>query len=230
MTKQPGATLTPLALAVLSLLEERPMHPYEMYQLLVQRREDFLVKVRPGSLYHTITRLAEQQLVRAEGTDRAGNRPERTTYRITPAGRTALRTRITDIIRRPIREYPIFPLAVSEAHNLPAAEVIELITERIGWLHNDIAELDALMKWLPTNRVPRRYWMVIEYIHGQTTAELTWLRRIIAELQDGTLEWEQFTSDGERTATEDPGPDWGSSVTDDVLAQLRKGGVLPADQ
>ncbi|WP_067667853.1 PadR family transcriptional regulator [Nocardia miyunensis] len=230
MTKQPGTTLTPLALAVLALLEERPMHPYEMYQLLIQRREDYLVKVRPGSLYHTITRLAEQDLVHAEGIDRAGNRPERTIYRINPAGRRALRIRITDIIRQPVREYPIFPLAVSEAHNLPAEQVIELITERIGRLNNDIAELDALMKWLPANRVPRRYWMVIEYIRGQTHAEITWLHRITTELRDGTLEWEQFTPDGERIDTEDPGPDWGATVTDDMLAQLREGGVLPADQ
>ncbi|WP_067893204.1 PadR family transcriptional regulator [Nocardia vaccinii] len=232
MTKQRGATLTPLALAVLSLLEERPMHPYEMYQLLVQRREDYLVKVRPGSLYHTVTRLAEQELVRAEGTDRAGNRPERTTYRINPAGRTALRNRITDIIRRPVREYPIFPLAISEAHNMPAEEVIELITERIGWLDNDLAELDALLQWLPAKRVPRRYWMVIEYIRAQTDAEVIWLRRISAELRDGTLEWEQFTPDGERVETcetEDLGPAWGTAVTDDVLAQLRNGGSLPAD-
>lgn len=231
MTKQRGATLTPLALAVLSLLEERPMHPYEMYQLLVQRREDYLLKVRPGSLYHTVTRLAEQDLVRAEGTDRAGNRPERTTYRINPAGRTALRNRITDIIRRPVREYPIFPLAISEAHNMPAEEVLELITERIGWLNNDLTELDALLQWLPAKRVPRRYWMVIEHLRAQTDAEVTWLRRISAELRDGTLEWEQFTPDGERIVTcetEDLGPDWGTAVTDDVLAQLRNGGAHPA--
>lgn len=234
MTKQSGATLTPLAIAVLALLEERPMHPYEMYQLLLQRREDYLLKVRPGSLYHSVTRLAEQDLVHAEGTDRAGNRPERTTYRITRSGSAALRARITDIIRTPIREYPIFPLAMSEAHNMPAQEVIGLVTERIGLLDNDLTELDAVHEWVTTNRVPRRYWMVIEYIRAQTAAEITWLRRIVAELRDGTLEWEQFTPEGERIATcetdEDLGPGWGAAVTDDVLAQLRKGGAIPADQ
>ncbi|MBF6479881.1 PadR family transcriptional regulator, partial [Nocardia cyriacigeorgica] len=34
MGQRTGATVTPLAIAVLALLEERPMHPYEMYQLL----------------------------------------------------------------------------------------------------------------------------------------------------------------------------------------------------
>ena len=38
----------PLAFAVLGSLSERPMHPYEMYQTLLQRREDYLVKIRPA--------------------------------------------------------------------------------------------------------------------------------------------------------------------------------------
>ncbi|HWU59288.1 MAG TPA: PadR family transcriptional regulator, partial [Microbacteriaceae bacterium] len=38
--------ITPLAIATLALLAERPMHPYEMYQTLIQRAEDRIVKVR----------------------------------------------------------------------------------------------------------------------------------------------------------------------------------------
>ncbi|WP_280364729.1 PadR family transcriptional regulator [Nocardia wallacei] len=232
MTKQPTATLTPLAMAVLALLEERPMHPYEMYQLLLQRREDYLLKIRPGSLYHTVARLAEQGLVHAEGTDRAGNRPERTTYRIAESGTAALRTRIADLIRRPLREYPIFPLAMSEAHNLPRDEVIALIRERIGWLDNDVTEIDALHDWLTTHQVPRRYWIVIEYLRGQLDAELAWLRRLALDLESGALTWDEFTAEGVRVAaptdTGHLGHGWGAAVTDDVLAELRGGGATTA--
>ncbi|MFI5777854.1 PadR family transcriptional regulator [Nocardia sp. NPDC051570] len=224
MNKQPGAMLTPLAISVLALLEERPMHPYEMYQTLLQRREDYLVKVRPGSLYHTVTRLAEQDMVHAEGIDRAGNRPERTTYRITESGTTALRTRVADIIRRPLSEFPMFPLAMSEAHNLPADEVIGLLNERIGWLDQNLTELDALHTWATGRQVPRRYWMVLEYLHVQAQAEANWLRRVVAELIDGSLAWEQFDADGNRidADTSDLGPAWGSAVTDDALAEIRR--------
>ena len=55
-------TLTPLAVSVLALLRERPMHPYEMYSLLIHRQAEYLVKVRPGSLYHTVERLARDEL------------------------------------------------------------------------------------------------------------------------------------------------------------------------
>ena len=40
--------LNPLAVSALALLAERPMHPYEMYQLMLQRREDRVVKVSAG--------------------------------------------------------------------------------------------------------------------------------------------------------------------------------------
>src|SRR4051794_13852278 len=104
--------LTPLALSALGLLVERPMHPYEMYQLMLERHEDWMVKVRPGSLYHSVERLQEAKLVESTGTARAGNRPERTTYAITAAGREALTTRISELLHKPVREYPHFPFAI----------------------------------------------------------------------------------------------------------------------
>src|SRR5262249_39753389 len=44
----------PLALAVLALLFERPMHPYEMGVILKQRHKEDSIKLRYGSLYTVI--------------------------------------------------------------------------------------------------------------------------------------------------------------------------------
>ena len=60
--------LMPLGIAALALLTERPMHPYEMYQILLLRKEDRIVKVRPGSLYHAVNKLEEGGLVRLDWT------------------------------------------------------------------------------------------------------------------------------------------------------------------
>ncbi|WP_174185034.1 PadR family transcriptional regulator [Nocardia barduliensis] len=189
---QAQSSVTPLAIAVLALLEERPMHPYEMFQTLIARREDKLVKVRPGSLYHTVSRLADQELVRAEGVDRAGNRPERTTYRITGRGRDALRNRIAEIVRRPVPEYPIFPVALGEMHNLPKPEALALLRERIGVLRAELADTDMLSAWAGEHAVPRRYWIALPYLRAMLAAELTWVEEFTAELDSGALEWEDF--------------------------------------
>lgn len=180
------------------------MHPYEMYQLLIARREDKLVKVRPGSLYHTVTRLADQELVRSEGVDRAGNRPERTTYRITARGRDALRDRIAEIVRRPIPEYPRFPVALGELHNLPKQDVLALLRERVGRLEAELADTDMMVAWADEHVVPRRYWISLPFLRAMLAAEATWVNEFIAELDGGALEWEDFDPEtGVRTSDHD---------------------------
>ena len=52
-----AAKLTPLGIAVLELLHEKPMHPYEMATLMRERYVDTRVNVKAGSLYHTVERL-----------------------------------------------------------------------------------------------------------------------------------------------------------------------------
>lgn len=212
--------MTPLAIAVLALLDERPMHPYEMYQLLLARREDMLVKVRPGSLYHAVARLAEDAMVRAEGTERAGNRPERTTYRITEDGRDALRERIAEWLRAPAAEYPIFRLALAEAHSLPAEEVVALLDERVGHLGVTLAAVDAMLDWTRAKGMPRRYHLHLDYIRATTQAELAWIERFAAELGSGTVEWERFDPDtGERVHQPDAVThEW---PAEDVVPRLR---------
>jgi DNA-binding PadR family transcriptional regulator len=70
----------------LALLNERPMHGYEMMQELDDRTQG-LWKPSPGSLYPALQLLEDQGLVRSETTD--GRRQ----YTLTDAGRTELSSR-----------------------------------------------------------------------------------------------------------------------------------------
>ncbi|MEU7628367.1 PadR family transcriptional regulator [Nocardia sp. NPDC049220] len=228
MAQQAYPPATPLAIAVLALLEERPMHPYEMYQTLITRREDMLIKVRPGSLYHTVARLADQELVRSEGVDRAGNRPERTTYRITARGRDALRDRIAEIVRRPIAEYPIFPVALGELHNLPKRDVLALLRERLGHLDTEIADVDMLIAWAEEHVVPRRYWIALPYLRTSLDAEAAWVRDFIAELDSGAVEWAEFDPETGARSTQ-PDQTWADIGSRPPPVQRRSAANSPAD-
>ena len=73
-------------LAVLTMLQERAMHPYEMQRLLRERHKDELLSLKRGSLYHAIGRLLRSGLIKVSKVGRSGRRPERTTYRITAEG------------------------------------------------------------------------------------------------------------------------------------------------
>ena len=185
----PAAAL--VAVAALALLAEGPTHPYEMYQTLVMRSEDRLVKVRPGSLYHTVDRLARQGLVRATGTEREGNRPERTTYEITEAGTLALGERVADIIATPVNEFPEFPLGLGEAHNLPLETVIDLLRKRIGLLRADMALLDHGIDRVRAKELPAKYWLDVRYLRTMAEADVAALEALIDDLASGVISWDE---------------------------------------
>jgi DNA-binding PadR family transcriptional regulator len=183
------AELTPLAIAVLALLEERRMHAYEMYQVLLHRRNDRLLKVKPGSLYHTVERLAGQELVRATGTERAGNRPERTTYEVTAAGKTALQERVRTGIENYVYEYPLFPVVLSEAHNLEPEDAAERFRRRLCELEVQVAELDEAIAGVTERQVPEQFWLAADYNRAVLAAERDWLTTLLQRIESKDLSW-----------------------------------------
>src|SRR5260370_41556201 len=86
----PRKLRSPLALVVLGLLAEEPLHPYAMRRRIGERAHDRLPGVRPASLYDAVQRLADAGLVSGGEPSPAGNPPERVRYAITDAGREAL--------------------------------------------------------------------------------------------------------------------------------------------
>jgi DNA-binding PadR family transcriptional regulator len=183
-------TLKPLGIAALALLAERPMHPYEMYQLLLERHEDRMVKVRPGSLYHAVERLHADDLVEVTGTEREGNRPERTTYALTEQGRTALRQRITELLTTPVREYPLFTHALSEAHNLPADEAVSAFTTYADHLDHEIAELGSLLDAARARGAEETYLLGGDYLLHSTTTQRDWIRTLITRIETKDFTWQ----------------------------------------
>ena len=122
--------LSAVAVLILALLNEQPMHPYQVHQNLVERGDTRLVRVNAGAVYHGIERLEKEGLVEAAGTERSGNRPERTTYRITDAGRSAVVARLTSFLGDDHPSYPLFSVGLAEAHEVPARTVIDQLTRR----------------------------------------------------------------------------------------------------
>ncbi|QCQ93741.1 PadR family transcriptional regulator [Rhodococcus sp. SGAir0479] len=182
-------SVTALGVAVLALLFERPMHPYEMFQLLGARRRDRVVKVRPGSLYHAVERLERDGLVVVSGTDRQGNRPERTTYEITDTGRAAVREWVTDTVPAPTPEYPRFTLGLAELHNLGSAEALALLDRRMEALGVELAELDALERLAQERAVPELFTIPFSYTRAMVEAELAWLRTFVDRVRGGDVPW-----------------------------------------
>ncbi len=175
-----------LALALLSLLAERSMYPYEMAQMLRARGKDNAIKINWGSLYTVVRNLEKNGFIEATGTVREGRQPERTTYRITGQGMAELRDWLRELLSVPEDEYGGFIAALSEGGTLPPDEVIELLGKRLAALdkHNTEQEAD-LRLW--SERLPRMLLVESEYQLAMRKAQANWLRGLISEMTEGTL-------------------------------------------
>ena len=78
--KRTAVALT-LALAVLTCLHERPMHPYEISQTLRHRAKHESIRLNYGSLYGVVESLEKKGLISELETVREGRRPPRTAGR-----------------------------------------------------------------------------------------------------------------------------------------------------
>ncbi|MEV7362535.1 PadR family transcriptional regulator [Streptomyces sp. NPDC003737] len=190
----------PLALAVMVLLTERPMHPYEIAQTLRRRGKDTSLKINYGSLYTVVQNLEKHGFVEVADVQRQGNRPERTLYGITDAGRDEATEWLSDLLAVPVQEYPIFESALSLMAVLHPDEVARLLEERLDTLVVQAASVRGGLEKL-YETLPRLFLVETEYKLHMVEAEAAWVRGFLAEIKSGTLpgvkEWRAFHETGE---------------------------------
>ncbi|WP_405874754.1 MULTISPECIES: PadR family transcriptional regulator [unclassified Streptomyces] len=190
----------PLALAVLVTLWEKPMHPYEIAQTLRRQGKDTSTKINYGSLYTVVQSLEKHGLVEVTDVERQGNRPERTVYGLTEAGREEMTEWLSDLVAVPAKEYPIFETALSLVGALPPDEAVRLLEERLNSLEVQAASArGALAKLYET--LPRLFLVETEYQLHMVEAQAEWVRGFLEEIRKGSLPgvegWRHFHETGE---------------------------------
>ena len=185
-----------LALGVLSYLSRQPMHPYELGRTLKANGDARSIRYTHGSLYMVVQQLAERGLIEAQERSRAGQRPERTTYAITDAGRAELHAWLGELVADPQHEYPQFVTALSLIGALHPDEVVALLRTRLERLGATHAETRALIDETVAGGVHPLFLVEEEYRLALLDAETAFVERFIARITDlgtgwGPL-WAQF--------------------------------------
>jgi DNA-binding PadR family transcriptional regulator len=182
---------SPIALAVLALLYESPMHPYRMQQLIKERGKDEVINVRQRtSLYQTIDRLLRTKLISIRETAREEKWPERTIYEITEQGRTTMLRWMREMLSTPGHEFPAFPAVLAHLPLLTPEDARVQLDQRVQALAAEIERIDAeLGKGIEL--VPRLFLLELEYLRAVASTELTWVQSIVEELITGQLTWNE---------------------------------------
>ena len=189
-----------LALALLSLLAQQPMYPYEMAQTLRTRGKDRTIRINWGSLYTVVQNLEKHGFIEAAGINREGRQPERTTYRITEQGMAELRDWLRELLSEPDDQPTPFAAALAEGGILPPAEMAELLAQRLARLDKANAAHEAeLTVW--NERLPRILLIESDYELAMRKAQADWVRGLLREITEGTLggmdTWRKIHETGE---------------------------------
>lgn len=179
-----------LALAVLALLFEAPMHPYRMQRLIKERGKDLVVNVGQRSqLYKTIDRLQRDGLITVAEVERESARPERTIYTITEAGRQATVEWTAGMLARPRRDFPEFAAALAYLPILTEQQVMAALNTRLEALHGELAELDRSVEPV-TGLLPRVLLIETEYLRAHLRLDIEWVEALLEDLREGRMSWD----------------------------------------
>jgi DNA-binding PadR family transcriptional regulator len=174
----------PLALAVLSCLNERPMHPYEIASTLRERGKDASIKINYGSLYTVVESLLRRRLIEERETVREGRRPERTVYGITQAGRIEHDDWLGEMLSRPVAEFTQFEAALSLAGGLGPAEVLRLLEQRRTALHVQVRADESTYTVCIEQGLPELFLIELEYRLVLRRAERDFVEELIRRIRE----------------------------------------------
>ena len=172
------------------------MHPYELGRTLRQNGDERSIKFNLGSLYMVVGQLEKAGFVAARGTARAGQRPERTTYAITSAGRAELHDWLRELVEEPQHEYPSFVAALSLIAALEPEEAVSLLRRRLDRLSAQRAEIRDLIDRTVEGGVHPLFLVEEEYRIALLDADAVFTTGLIERVTDpqdgwGPL-WAQF--------------------------------------
>jgi len=178
-----------LALAALSYLTRGPMHPYELGRTLRRNGDARSIKFNHGSLYMVVQQLVKAGLIVEQETTREGQRPERTVYALTDAGRVELRDWMRELVEEPEHEYPHFVAALSLIAALPPSEVVDLLNRRLRRIAEQRSEIREHIDITVADGVHPLFLVEEEYRISLLEAEYDFVERFIAQITHPENGW-----------------------------------------
>jgi DNA-binding PadR family transcriptional regulator len=178
-----------LGLTALAYLTRAPMHAYELGRTLRDNGDARSVKFNHSSLYMVIQQLAKAGFVAERETSREGQRPEKTVYAITEAGRRELLDWLRELIEEPQYEYPHFVAALSLIGALRPDDVVELLRRRLGGLSAQRSEIRDLIDTTLAGGVHPLFLVEEEYRLALLEAETNFVEGFIDNIVDPETGW-----------------------------------------
>jgi len=146
--------MTKNELVVLGLLNQEPMHGYQLYHEIEKRYMETWAQVNLASIYNTLDRLKRDQMVEAKK-EKPGRMPEREVFHITPKGKK----RLSHLVEEALTDHHMppdnFAVGVAFLFGLSKKKALECLEKKGNCLKKAKAHLEnlgrELNRCLPVN-------------------------------------------------------------------------------
>jgi DNA-binding PadR family transcriptional regulator len=170
---------------ILGLLRERPLHGYEIKQIIEEHMGDWTA-IAFGSIYYALDKLAEEGYIEKVATEQEESRPSRHIYRITARGRGEFLRLLRDLWRTPERQYFDFDIALFFITALPREEILTYLRGRSAGLESTLAHLDAHQtEQREQPEIPAVADAIFEHSRVHIEAELRWVKDLLCKVEQG---------------------------------------------
>jgi len=176
----------PIKLAILGLLLEKDMHPYEIRMVMKERSLDQNTKIQIGSLYYAVEQLLKKAYIEEVQVIKSDKRPDKTIYRITAQGQDYFEKMLLDMLQQIEPMYTANKMALSFAEKGDSIKIAEVLKKRVTEAEHQVHELYSIYTE-HIGTVPRSvlHLMASNYEHAKT--ELKLAQRLYQDAQQDRL-------------------------------------------
>jgi DNA-binding PadR family transcriptional regulator len=176
--------MTTAHVVILGFLCERPMHGYEIKQVIGEHMEDW-TDIKFGSIYFALSKLQEKGFVEVQEETREGGRPSRTVYRITDRGRAEFRRLLSTLWAGNEKVLYPFDIALFFIGGMPKEDARRYLEKRMEYARKALEHLDAHLQSMEEDEVTlKRAAAIIGHTRVHMEAELRFLEGVAAKLEE----------------------------------------------
>ncbi len=174
-------------LVILGLLRDQPLHGYEIKQVIEEHMGDW-TSIAFGSIYFALGKLSAEGLIEMIATEKTGNRPSRSIYQITEAGRAEFLRLLREVWSEPERQYFAIDIGLAFMNALPLDEIKVCLQRRVAEMEGALQYLDShQQEQMLQPDIPLSAVAIFEHSRAHLAAELSWMRAVLKKIEQGGL-------------------------------------------
>ncbi len=171
--------------ALLGLLSEQPMYPYQIEQQVKYRDMRFWTELSMSSIYKLLQKLEKAALITRKDEVSSENRLQKI-YTISDEGKKALQEKIETLLSEPEHKRWQIDIGTYNLNLIPAEKVQAALAKYHAALEKKIQEYEALLKFLQDDECPTYRFSVASRPIFLLKGELQWVDSYLEQLNLST--------------------------------------------